>query len=75
MDREKPYFLKNWLFKLKFYVPRVIIDLNRESLKMVDWKEREHEDVDTQEMNDPNFLEALRACGLLKFILTPGMRA
>lgn len=29
--------------------------------KMVDSKEREHEDVDTQALNDPNFLEALRA--------------
>lgn len=45
------------------------------SSKMVDWKEREHEDVDTQSMNEPNFLEVLRACGLLKFFLTPGMRA
>jgi len=42
---------------------------------MVDWKEREHEDVDTQAMNDPNLLEALRACGLLKFFLTLGMWA
>ena len=42
---------------------------------MVNWKEREHEDVDTQEMNDPNSLEALRTCGLLKFFLTLGMRA
>ena len=48
----------------------------REKLsKMVDWKEREHEDVDTKAMNDPTFQEALRACGLLKFFLTPGMRA
>lgn len=42
---------------------------------MVDWKEREHEDVDTQALNDPNFLEDLRVCGLLKFFLTPGMWA
>ena len=42
---------------------------------MVDWKEREQEDVDTQALNYPNFLEALWACGLLKFFLTPGMRA
>ena len=47
----------------------------KESLKMVDWKEREHEDVDTQAMNDPNWLEALRACRLLQFFLMPGMRA
>lgn len=42
---------------------------------MVDWKEQEHEDVDTHAVNDQNCLEALRACGLLKFFLTPGMRA
>lgn len=35
------------------------------SPKMVDWKEREHKDVDTQAMNDPNFLEVLGACGLV----------
>jgi len=45
------------------------------SPEMVDWKEREHEDMDTQAMNDPNSLEALRACGLLKFFLTLRMRA
>jgi len=44
-------------------------------LKMMDWKEREHKDFDTQALNDPNYLEALRACGLLKFFLTPGMQA
>lgn len=42
---------------------------------MVDWKEQEHEDVDTQAMNDPNFLEALRTCRILKFFLTLGMQA
>lgn len=42
---------------------------------MVDWKKCEHKDVDTQVLNDPNFLGALRACGLLKLFLTPGMRA
>ena len=41
---------------------------------MVDWKEREHEDVDTQALNDPNCLNTLRNCGLLKFFLTLGMR-
>jgi len=45
------------------------------SQKMVDWKEREHKDVDNQVMNDPNCLEALRACGILNIFLTPGMRA
>ena len=42
---------------------------------MVDLKEWEYEDVDTQAMNDPNCLEALRACELLKFFLTPRMQA
>lgn len=47
----------------------------RELPKKVDWNEWEHEDVDTQEMNDPNCLEALRAFRLLKFFITPGMLA
>ena len=47
----------------------------KESPKMVDWKEWEHEDVDTQAMNDLNFLKASRACGLLKFFLMLGMQA
>lgn len=42
---------------------------------MVGWKEWEHDDVNTQALNDPNSLEALRACGLLKFFLTLGMQA
>lgn len=42
---------------------------------MVDWKEHEDEDVDTQALNDPNCLNALRNCGLLKFFLTLGMQA
>jgi len=39
---------------------------------MIDWKECEHEDVDTQVLNDPNCLNTLRNCGLLKFFLTLG---
>lgn len=41
---------------------------------MVDWEEREHEDIDTQAIADPNCLYALRNCGLLKFFLTLGLR-
>ena len=41
----------------------------------ITWQECEHEDVDTQAMNDPNCLKALRNCGLLEFFLKPGMRA
>jgi len=42
---------------------------------MVDWKEREHKYVDTQVMNDPNCLNSLKDCGILKFFLTLGMQA
>ena len=42
---------------------------------MVDWKEHEHGDIDTQAITDTNCLEALRNYGLLKFFLTPGIRA
>jgi len=42
---------------------------------MVDWKEHEHEDIDTQAIAYLNYLEALRNCGLLKLFLTPGLRA
>lgn len=42
---------------------------------MVDWKEHEHEDIDTQEIDDLDCLEALRNFGLLKLFLTPGIWA
>lgn len=42
---------------------------------MVDWKEREHDNINTQTMVDPNCLNSLRNCGLLKFFLTLGLRA
>lgn len=42
---------------------------------MVDWKERGHENVDTQAPNDRNCLNTLRNCGLLNFFLTTGMWA
>lgn len=42
---------------------------------MVDWKEHEHEDIETQEMVDPNCLNSLRNYGLLKLFLTLGVWA
>ena len=42
---------------------------------MLDWHEREHEDVDTVAWNHQPSLDALRACGLYKFWTIPGMRA
>ena len=42
---------------------------------MLDWREREHEDVDAAAWNHQPSLDALRACGLYKFWAIPGMRA
>ena len=42
---------------------------------MVIWKEREHEIPDTQAVNDPLMVEALRNFGLLKYFCVPGMKA
>ena len=41
---------------------------------MVIWKEREHEILDTQAVNDPATIEALQNCGLLKYLWIPGMK-
>lgn len=42
---------------------------------MLDWHEREHEDVDATAWNHQPSLDALRTCGLYKFWAIPGMRA
>lgn len=42
---------------------------------VIEWKEREHEGIDSLTMEDPNYLHALRNCGLLKFFLKLGLRA
>ena len=42
---------------------------------MVIWKEREHEFLDAQEVNDPDTIEALWNCKLLKYFRIPGMKA
>jgi hypothetical protein len=43
--------------------------------KMLEWREREHEDDDSMALNDPGTIDALRQCGLLKFFKIQGMRA
>jgi hypothetical protein len=43
--------------------------------KMLEWREREHEDDDFMDLNDPGTINALRQCGLLKFFKIQGMRA
>ena len=42
---------------------------------MLDWREREHEDVDAGTWNHQPSLDALRACRLYKYCTIPGMRA
>ena len=42
---------------------------------MLDWREREHEDVDLAAMNHQPSIDALKACGLYKFWAILGMRA
>ena len=42
---------------------------------MLDWREREHEDVDAAALAHQPTIDALRACGLYKYWVIPGMRA
>ena len=42
---------------------------------VLEWREREHEDMDRESLRDSPTLHALRKCGLLKFFCTSGMRA
>jgi len=43
--------------------------------KMLEWREREHEDDEFMALNDPGTINALRQCGLLKKFKIQGMRA
>jgi hypothetical protein len=45
------------------------------TIKMLEWREREHEDDDFFAGNDPGTVNALRQCGLLKLLKIQGMRA
>ena len=42
---------------------------------MLDWHEREHEEVDLAAIGHQPSIDALKACRLFKFWATPGMRA
>ena len=42
---------------------------------IVIWKEREHEVLYHQAINDPAIVEVLRKCGLLKYFRVPHMKA
>ena len=42
---------------------------------VVEWKEREHDEVDALALEDEGCMNALRDCGLKKFLLTPYLQA
>ena len=42
---------------------------------VLEWREREHKDMDQEALQDAPTLQALQQCGLLKFYCTFGMRA
>lgn len=42
-------------------------------VKMLKWKEREHEMNDFMDLEDQGTIDALGNCGLLKFFLCPNM--
>lgn len=42
---------------------------------MVNWKEDEHEAIDSQALEYPNYLSALRNCEILKLFLTLELQA
>jgi hypothetical protein len=45
------------------------------TVRMLEWREREHEDEDYFIGNDPRTVNALQQCGLLKFFKIQGMSA
>jgi hypothetical protein len=45
------------------------------TVKMLEWREREHEDEDYFDGNDLGTVNDLQQCGLLKFFKIQGMRA
>ena len=42
---------------------------------MLDWREREHEDVDLATIEHQPSIDALKECGLYKYWAIPGIRA
>ena len=59
--------LKMAILMVKLFIGRV--------KKVLEWREREHEDMDRLAMGDPITLNTLQRCGLLKFYRTSNMRA
>ena len=44
-------------------------------IMVLEWREREHEEDNTNAENHPPTIAALRDCGLLKYFCIPSMRA
>lgn len=42
---------------------------------VIKWREWEHEGADNQALNDPDTVNVLRQCGLLKYFHIPSMRS
>jgi hypothetical protein len=40
---------------------------------VIEWREREHEDIDNQVIDDPEAMESLQQCILKKFFETSNM--
>ena len=61
---------KSWVL-----LENLMVNLLIGKVKMVlEWREREHEDMDRVSMGDPMTLHALWRCRLLKFYRTSNMR-
>ena len=50
-------------------------NFNVQEKMVLEWREREHEDMDRLEMSDSMTLNALQRCALLKFYRTSNMRS
>ena len=45
------------------------------AILVLEWREREHENMDHDSMRDAATFQALQRCGLLKFYCTSNMRS
>jgi len=61
--------------RLKMIIPFFSLPCRFLIAKMLEWREREHEDDEFESLNDMGTVNALRQCGLLNFFKIHGMRA
>lgn len=48
---------------------------NQGEKMVIEWKEGEHERINKMALEDLDYLDTLRHCGLLKLFLTAGLQA